>query len=31
VVTHTLPLKDFKKGFDLMKKGDNSIKTILIP
>jgi threonine dehydrogenase-like Zn-dependent dehydrogenase len=31
VVTHTLPLKDFQKGFDLMKKGENSIKTILIP
>ncbi len=31
VVTHTLPLKDFKHGFDLMKKGDNSIKTVLIP
>jgi erythritol/L-threitol dehydrogenase len=31
VVTHKLPLSEFKKGMDLMKKGEKSIKTILIP
>ena len=31
VVTHTLPLREFKHGFDLMKKGDKSIKIVLIP
>jgi len=31
VVTHTLPLDQWKEGFDLMKKGDKSIKTVLIP
>ena len=31
VVTHTLPLREFAKGFELMKKGEGSIKIILIP
>jgi 2-desacetyl-2-hydroxyethyl bacteriochlorophyllide A dehydrogenase len=31
VVTHKLPLDDFKKGFELAGKGDDSIKVILIP
>ncbi|GBQ99742.1 zinc-binding dehydrogenase [Asaia lannensis] len=31
VVTHSLPLAQWKEGFDLMKKGDKSIKTVLIP
>ncbi|MHD0396319.1 MDR/zinc-dependent alcohol dehydrogenase-like family protein [Staphylococcus simulans] len=31
VVTHKLPLNDFEHGFDLMKKGDKSIKIILEP
>ncbi|KOR12630.1 iditol 2-dehydrogenase [Staphylococcus carnosus] len=31
VVTHKLSLKDFKEGFDLMKKGDKSLKIILEP
>ncbi len=31
VVTHKLPLREFKQGFDMMKKGDNSIKIVLIP
>ena len=28
-VTHQLPLEEFEKGFDLMKKGDKSLKVIL--
>ena len=31
VVTHSLPLSEWKHGFDLMKKGDKSIKIVLIP
>ncbi|MDY5060728.1 MDR/zinc-dependent alcohol dehydrogenase-like family protein [Staphylococcus simulans] len=31
VVTHKLPLNDFERGFDLMKKGDKSLKIILEP
>ena len=31
VVTHKLPLREFKQGFDLMKKGDKSIKIMLVP
>ncbi|GAA0417099.1 MAG: MDR/zinc-dependent alcohol dehydrogenase-like family protein [Bacillota bacterium] len=31
VVTHQLPLEDFEKGFELMKKGDKSLKIILQP
>ena len=31
VVTHKLPLSAFKEGFDLMKKGEGSIKIVLIP
>ena len=31
VVTHKLPLSEFAHGFDLMKKGEGSIKIVLIP
>ncbi len=31
VVTTVLPLAEFKKGFDMMKKGEGSIKIVLIP
>ncbi|MDT4038898.1 erythritol/L-threitol dehydrogenase, partial [Staphylococcus aureus] len=31
VVTHQLPLKNFKEGFELMKKGDQSLKVVLVP
>jgi threonine dehydrogenase-like Zn-dependent dehydrogenase len=31
VVTHSLPLREFKTGMDLMKKGEKSIKIMLIP
>ncbi len=31
VVTHQLPLDEFEKGFELMKKGDESLKIILKP
>ena len=31
VVTHKLPLSQFKEGFEMMKKGDGSIKIVLIP
>ncbi|MFD2210851.1 alcohol dehydrogenase catalytic domain-containing protein [Virgibacillus halophilus] len=31
VVTHQLKLEDYEKGFDLMKKGDKSLKIVLIP
>ncbi|SEI89043.1 2-desacetyl-2-hydroxyethyl bacteriochlorophyllide A dehydrogenase [Bhargavaea ginsengi] len=31
VVTHQLGLEDFKEGFDLMKKGEKSLKVILKP
>ncbi len=31
VVTHQLPLEKFKEGMELMKKGDKSIKVLLIP
>lgn len=31
VVTHQLPLKDFEEGFELMKKGDQSLKVVLVP
>jgi len=31
VVTHQLPLEEYKKGIDLMKKGDKSLKVILKP
>lgn len=31
VVTHQLPLEKFKEGFELMKKGDKSLKVILKP
>lgn len=31
VVTHQLDLKDFEEGFELMKKGDASLKVVLKP
>ncbi len=31
VVTHQLPLERFAEGFEMMKKGDKSIKILLIP
>lgn len=31
VVTTVLPLAEFKKGFDMMKKGEGSIKIVLVP
>ena len=31
VVTHQLPLEEYQQGFELMKKGDKSIKVLLIP
>jgi len=31
VVTHKLPLEKFEEGFDMMKKGDKSLKILLIP
>jgi threonine dehydrogenase-like Zn-dependent dehydrogenase len=31
VVTHVLNLEDFKKGFDIAGKGDDSIKVVLVP
>lgn len=31
VVTHQLPLEEYEKGIDLMKKGDKSLKVILKP
>ncbi|WP_010531837.1 erythritol/L-threitol dehydrogenase [Lentibacillus jeotgali] len=31
VVTHTLKMEDFEKGFDLMKKGEKSLKIVLEP
>ena len=31
VVTTVMPLAEFKRGFDMMKKGDGSIKIVLVP
>lgn len=31
VVTHKLPLEKFQQGFEMMKKGVNSLKVVLIP
>lgn len=31
VVTHTLPLEEFEKGFKLVKSGKESLKVVLIP
>ncbi len=31
IVTHEFPLKDFKEAFELAKKGDESIKVVLVP
>ena len=30
VVTHQLPLASFEEGFELMKKGDKSLKVVLV-
>ncbi|MDC7783181.1 MDR/zinc-dependent alcohol dehydrogenase-like family protein [Priestia megaterium] len=31
VVTHKLPLEEFEKGFEMVKKGTDSLKVILVP
>ncbi|HEY0792227.1 MAG TPA: alcohol dehydrogenase catalytic domain-containing protein [Chthoniobacterales bacterium] len=31
VVTHQLPLEEYEKGFEMMKKGDKSLKILLVP
>jgi threonine dehydrogenase-like Zn-dependent dehydrogenase len=31
VVTHQLPLEDYTKGLEMMKKGENSLKILLLP
>jgi len=31
VVTHQLPLEDYEKGLEMMKKGENSLKILLLP
>ncbi|MDI9607260.1 MAG: alcohol dehydrogenase catalytic domain-containing protein [Atribacterota bacterium] len=31
IITHELPLQDFKKGFEMVTKGEDSIKVVLIP
>jgi len=31
VVTHVLPLKEYKEGFELADRGDNSLKVVLVP
>jgi erythritol/L-threitol dehydrogenase len=31
VVTHQLPLEQYQEGFDMMKKGEKSLKILLIP
>ncbi|NLJ39845.1 MAG: erythritol/L-threitol dehydrogenase, partial [Candidatus Atribacteria bacterium] len=31
VITHEIPLEDFKKGFEMVEKGEESIKVVLIP
>jgi len=31
VVTHQLPLEDYQKGLEMMKKGENSLKILLVP
>lgn len=31
VVTHQLPLEEFEKGFELMQRGEKSLKVILVP
>jgi len=31
IITHEIPLEDFKKGFELVEKGEDSIKVVLIP
>jgi threonine dehydrogenase-like Zn-dependent dehydrogenase len=31
IVTHTLPLSEFQKGMDMVVKGEESIKVVLLP
>jgi threonine dehydrogenase-like Zn-dependent dehydrogenase len=31
VVTHQLPLEQYKEGLEMMKKGDKSLKILLVP
>lgn len=31
IVTHTLPLKEFQAGFDMVVSGAASIKVVLLP
>jgi erythritol/L-threitol dehydrogenase len=31
VVTHQLPLEEYQKGLEMMKKGENSLKILLVP
>jgi erythritol/L-threitol dehydrogenase len=31
VVTHQLPLEEYRKGLEMMKKGENSLKILLVP
>lgn len=31
IVTHEIPLTEFKKGFEMVEKGEESIKVVLIP
>jgi threonine dehydrogenase-like Zn-dependent dehydrogenase len=31
IITHEIPLEDFKKGFELVEKGEDSIKVVLVP
>jgi threonine dehydrogenase-like Zn-dependent dehydrogenase len=31
VVTHKLPLEQFEEGFELVKKGKNALKVVLVP
>lgn len=31
IITHEIPLSEFKKGFEMVEKGEESIKVVLIP
>ena len=31
IVTHTLPLEEFQRGFDMVVSGQESIKVVLLP
>jgi len=31
IITHEIPLAEFKKGFEMVEKGEDSIKVVLIP